>query len=94
MDDSLFANGIDGKVSLLNVNIADIGVDGDWSSWSDWDQCSATCEEGNQGRRRECNNPEPRFGGEECLGSAKEIRSCVEIENCRKKVSFVIISTI
>jgi len=50
-------------------------VNGGWSSWSDWTQCSATCGTGLQARDRVCNRPAPHYG-QQCNGSAREVQWC------------------
>uniref|UniRef100_T1IJU2 Semaphorin-2A n=1 Tax=Strigamia maritima TaxID=126957 RepID=T1IJU2_STRMM len=51
-------------------------VNGRWSDWSPWDECSVPCGGGFHMRRRRCNNPAPQNGGRECLGCPVEYRSC------------------
>ena len=56
-------------------------VNGQWSDWEDWGECSITCGGGNQTRSRVCDNPEPAFGGKNCTedGSmASETQMCNE----------------
>ncbi|XP_035664469.1 SCO-spondin-like [Branchiostoma floridae] len=56
-------------------------VDGDWSPWSSWSHCSATCV-GNDGvvgqqvRYRSCNDPAPAYGGQECEGEYMQSLDC------------------
>ncbi|XP_034035488.1 hemicentin-1 [Thalassophryne amazonica] len=51
-------------------------VDGRWSEWSLWEQCSRTCGEGNRTRVRTCINPPALHGGRQCEGKAVEIIMC------------------
>ena len=43
-----------------------VRVDGQWSSWGAWSECSKTCDGGSQTRSRECDNPAPKNGGQPC----------------------------
>ena len=54
-------------------------VDGEWSEWGLYGDCSKTCLKGNEKpgkmeRVRKCNPPQN--GGLECKGKDKEIKSC------------------
>ena len=51
-------------------------VDGGWSNWSGWGQCSMPCGGGEQERSRTCTNPSPANGGAACSGSDKETQAC------------------
>uniref|UniRef100_A0A8C5R8X4 Thrombospondin-1 n=1 Tax=Leptobrachium leishanense TaxID=445787 RepID=A0A8C5R8X4_9ANUR len=51
-------------------------INGQWGPWSLWDTCSLTCGGGIQKRQRLCNNPEPQYGGKECLGESGDSRLC------------------
>jgi len=51
-------------------------VDGGWSEWSGWEDCSTRCGGGTQNRRRRCDNPIPQHGGRECSGCNLDYRSC------------------
>ena len=51
-------------------------VNGNWSTWQDWNSCSVTCGSGSRSRYQECNNPEPAHGGSNCQGNDTEIESC------------------
>ena len=51
-------------------------VNGNWSTWQDWNSCSVTCGSGSRSRYQECNNPEPAHGGSNCQGNVTEIESC------------------
>jgi hypothetical protein len=43
-------------------------VDGAWSIWSNWGDCSLTCgDDGSRDRQRSCSAPAPQFGGSECM---------------------------
>lgn len=53
-------------------------VNGNWGPWSPWDTCSLTCGGGVQSRKRLCNDPEPKFGGKECVGDSNESQLCNE----------------
>ena len=53
-------------------------LDGGWGEWSDWDECTATCDGGYQTRLRFCTNPEPVFGGQDC----SETNIDAEIQTC------------
>ncbi|XP_042310574.1 netrin receptor UNC5A isoform X2 [Sceloporus undulatus] len=48
-------------------------VPGGWASWSMWSVCGADC---THWRSRECSDPVPRNGGDECQGPELETRNC------------------
>ncbi|XP_052280866.1 SCO-spondin-like [Dreissena polymorpha] len=52
------------------------GVPGNWTPWSVWTPCSATCGTGVRGRSRTCTNPEPQYGGPFCEGPAYDKGEC------------------
>ncbi|CAB4004727.1 angiopoietin-1 receptor-like [Paramuricea clavata] len=56
-----------------------ISVDGNYSNWSLNNTCNVTCGEGYDTLKRECNNPEPKYGGRNCshLGEPVEYRPCL-----------------
>lgn len=58
---------------------------GGYGAWSEYGACSVTCGEGIQERKRFCDNPFPKFGGESCekleLGPSIETKAC-KMESC------------
>ncbi|XP_048581714.1 uncharacterized protein LOC5511228 isoform X2 [Nematostella vectensis] len=58
-------------------------VNGNFTSWSSWTECSRSCGKGIMSRYRDCSNPTPRFGGKNCshIGSAREVVHC-NPQNC------------
>ncbi len=52
-------------------------VDGQWADYGPWSDCSVTCGEGRQERRRTCTNPIPQYNGKVCDGMDIQTRSCV-----------------
>ena len=51
-------------------------IDGGWTNWTDWTNCSADCGGGNRTRTRTCTNPAPAHGGAQCEGNSSEIQNC------------------
>ncbi|NXC61674.1 HMCN1 protein, partial [Aleadryas rufinucha] len=51
-------------------------VDGSWSEWGLWEECSKSCGHGNRTRSRTCSNPPAQHGGKPCEGSALESVMC------------------
>ncbi|XP_036128071.1 hemicentin-1 [Molossus molossus] len=51
-------------------------VDGSWSDWGPWEECTRSCGRGNRTRTRTCNSPPARHGGRPCAGAAVEVIMC------------------
>jgi len=53
-------------------------VDGGWSDYGPWSECSQTerCGNGTMERYRTCNNPASDHGGAECVGENVETENC------------------
>jgi len=69
----------------INNNEA-VAVDGGYSEWTNWSQCSVSCNAGVQRRERECSNPEPKNGGKQCkqyLGESSQARPC-SLQKCNE----------
>ena len=66
-----------------------LSVDGGYSRWTEWSECSKSCGWGYQSRDRKCNSPEPSRGGKDCtdLGESSEVQDCMIIE-CPGKEKF------
>lgn len=58
-----------------------IRVDGGWTRWSWFSQCSQSCGIGTKSRTRSCTSPSPMNGGLACSGSDFESQKC-KIQNC------------
>ncbi|XP_034025428.1 A disintegrin and metalloproteinase with thrombospondin motifs 13 [Thalassophryne amazonica] len=58
-------------------------VHGSWSNWSELSPCSRTCGGGITHRTRQCNNPRPAFGGNDCEGRHIEAELCHQ-EPCER----------
>ena len=52
------------------------GVDGNWSKWGDWTDCSTICGPGTNTRTRSCSNPKPSGTGLPCKGEKSEDGLC------------------
>lgn len=52
-------------------------INGQWSHWTPWGECSSTCGNGIQTRYRKCNNPTPEHGGTQCIGPSSESSPCL-----------------
>ncbi|XP_062620422.1 cartilage intermediate layer protein 2-like [Saccostrea cucullata] len=59
-------------------------IDGKWTYWDSWSDCTVTCSGGKQRRTRSCTSPPPMFGGNSCVGNSEEIRQC-STWNCPEK---------
>lgn len=51
-------------------------VDGQWSPWGPWSDCSKPCGGGVQSSKRNCNKPKPKNGGRYCLGMRIRTKPC------------------
>ncbi|XP_030372393.1 semaphorin-5A [Scaptodrosophila lebanonensis] len=56
-------------------------VDGGWGPWGEWSECSAQCGGGFRMRRRECNDPIPHNGGQDCPGCSLDYEDC-NMQSC------------
>lgn len=56
-------------------------VHGGWGGWNSWGNCPVTCGGGYHSRQRSCNNPSPKYGGNNCGGSSNETVAC-NTDNC------------
>lgn len=63
---------------LFYFYVLHILVNGNYTAWSAWEECSATCGGGIQQRVRTCTYPSPANGGKDCtaLGPAVETKDC------------------
>jgi len=52
-------------------------VDGGWSQWGQWSDCSTTCDYGVKIRQRTCSDPIPQQNGKPCNGSDEDSEQCI-----------------
>ena len=61
---------------LLHLFLLYYTVDGQWSAWSNWSDCSKSCENGTRSRARRCNFSATAPHGKPCVGNEKEAEPC------------------
>ena len=71
-------------LSHLDSNGGEDEVDGGWSEWGAWTECTASCGPGTKSRSRTCSSPEPSPNGLPCSGEDSETESC-EKAGCEGK---------
>eukprot|EP01006_Ploeotia_vitrea_P028294 TRINITY_DN6100_c0_g1_i1.p1 TRINITY_DN6100_c0_g1~~TRINITY_DN6100_c0_g1_i1.p1 ORF type:complete len:683 (+),score=94.83 TRINITY_DN6100_c0_g1_i1:114-2051(+) len=55
-----------------------VAVHGNWGEWGPYSPCSVSCGVGQQTRKRQCNNPAPSDGGDQCDGSDTGKKKCTQ----------------
>ena len=74
------------KISCKNKKkIILIVVDGRWSLWSPWTECSQTCGDSFRRKTRTCSSPAPAHGGNPCVGQDELMQAC-HVPRCIGKV--------
>lgn len=63
-------------------------VNGEWTGWGGWSECSVPCGTGSQRRARTCTAPEPAQGGATCEGPGHETRTCQLRAVCVRRASW------
>jgi len=63
--------------------------DGHWGRWSSWGECSSECGKGSKQRTRLCDDPKPKYGGNNCPGDHSQSQECY-IKPCGlgKRITF------
>ena len=59
---------------LYNLEVPD--VDGGWSDWGLWSDCSSSCGAGTKSRHRSCTAPAPVGSGANCVGEPNSNEVC------------------
>ncbi|KAL8577212.1 hypothetical protein ACOMHN_041267 [Nucella lapillus] len=54
-------------------------LEGGWSAWAEWSDCSASCGKGKKRRTRTCDNPAPINGGSPCGGESQSFVDCTSL---------------
>ena len=67
----------------LEINLTFNLVDGGWSNFGPWSECSHFCDIGTRYRQRTCSNPEPLYNGQNCSGDSEIVEEC-NTEPCLK----------
>ena len=77
------------------VHILDI--DGGYTEWSEWTECTATCGGGTRRHSRACTNPSPKNKGKTCieqeLGPPKETEDC-NTQECGKNMTVIFLHSL
>ncbi|XP_068717648.1 zinc metalloproteinase nas-4-like isoform X2 [Montipora capricornis] len=60
-----------------------VPIDGYWGRWGRWSRCTVSCGQGYKTRSRECDNPQPLYGGKYCEGTLVMARGCMVKKSCR-----------
>ncbi|XP_054846676.1 A disintegrin and metalloproteinase with thrombospondin motifs 3 [Eublepharis macularius] len=68
-------------------NTNQLQQDGNWGAWTKFGSCSRTCGTGVRFRTRQCNDPMPVNGGQDCAGVNFEYQLC-NMEECPKHEDF------
>ena len=63
-------------------------VNGGYSPWESWSACSGSCGKGISERKRICDKPEPKNGGNPCTGAQHEVKEC-ENSPCSSSISLM-----
>ncbi|XP_070536311.1 A disintegrin and metalloproteinase with thrombospondin motifs 18-like isoform X2 [Ptychodera flava] len=58
-----------------------VPIDGGWSGYSEYGECSRSCGGGVSFKERFCNNPRPQYGGKYCEGKTRDYQMC-NIQEC------------
>ncbi|XP_053376882.1 SCO-spondin-like [Mercenaria mercenaria] len=66
--------------SVYACNLGECIVNGVWTQWSIWSQCSLTCDEGDRTRTRSCSFPSDAPHGNDCFGPATDTQKCKEAD--------------
>jgi len=69
-------NCTDPLIDTRDCNVGCCPVDGDWSPWSEWSDCSTNCNGGLRTRTRTCTQPAPDCNGTPCEGPASQSEIC------------------
>ncbi|XP_048099792.1 A disintegrin and metalloproteinase with thrombospondin motifs 3 isoform X3 [Alosa alosa] len=64
-------------------NANQVKQDGAWGAWSKFGSCSRSCGMGVRFRTRQCSNPAPAYGGQDCPGVNYEYQLC-NTDDCPK----------
>ncbi|KAH3807438.1 hypothetical protein DPMN_135779 [Dreissena polymorpha] len=58
--------------------------------WSAFGICDVTCGNGTMTRTRQCNNPKPLNGGEDCQGPSQTNGQCI-LNRCPSKANLKVV---
>ncbi|XP_066028698.1 coadhesin [Pocillopora verrucosa] len=61
-------------------NSQDCDIDGGYTEWSEWSECTATCGGGSRSHSRTCTNPSPKNKGKTCI--EQDLGPNMESEEC------------
>ena len=64
-------------------------VDGNFTEWGVWGQCSSSCGPGTQVRTRTCTSPPPINNGSDCMGPKFETQPCNDFPCPSNYFSFI-----
>ncbi|CAC5400118.1 HMCN [Mytilus coruscus] len=73
-------NGSNSDINTCNEGVCPV-INGSWGEWTNYSDCTVSCDGGFQTRFRLCNSPSPENGGLDCNGSSSQTRPC-KTEDC------------